>query len=111
MTMTITFRHLDATEAVKNHATDKIGKVQRFLRNPMTAHITLSKDGERNFSAEVDVHAAAQRFLARESGEDLYACLDKVVDKLERQIVSEKADNKGQERASQRLLPDVAEED
>ncbi len=111
MTITMTFRHLDSTEAVKAHATEKIGKVQRFLRLPMTAHVTLSKDGDRQFAVEVDIQSGAQRFHAHESTEDLYASLDKVVDKLERQIEREKTDKKGLERASQRLLPLDDEED
>ncbi len=111
MTTTLTFRHFDSSESVKAHATEKIGKVQRFLKLPMTAHITLSKDGDRQFAVEVDIHAGAQRFLAHESSEDLYASLDKVVDKLERQIVSEKEGKKGLERASQRLLPVLDDED
>lgn len=111
MNITITFRHLDATDAVKAHATEKIGKVQRFLRQPMNAQITLSKDGDRSFTVEVDVHSGSQHFHAHETTEDMYASLDKVVDKLERQVVSEKPDRKGLERASQRLLPDLVDED
>jgi ribosome-associated translation inhibitor RaiA len=41
----------------------------------------------------------------------MYASIDAVADKIERQIRSSKENLKGQERASQRLLPDVGDDD
>jgi len=41
----------------------------------------------------------------------MYATIDKVIDKLERQITAAKQSKKGAERASQRLLPNDSNED
>ena len=103
MNISITFRHMDATEAVKGYATDKVAKLQSFLRGPMKSQVTLSCQQDRLHSVEVDIHAGHAHFHAHETSEDMYASIDKVVDKIERQILSAKetvtAKKKGAERA------------
>jgi putative sigma-54 modulation protein len=111
MNIAVTFRHMDATEAVKGYATDKVSRMQRFLRAPMKSQVTLSCQQDRLHRVEVEIHAGAAHFHAHETSEDMYASIDKVADKIERQIISAKdaltTKKKGAERASQRLLPDV----
>ncbi len=112
MNITITFRHMDTTDAVKGYATEKVARLQRFLRWPMKGQVTLCCQHERLHSIEVDVHAGHAHFHAHETSEDMYASIDKVADKLERQIRSAKEANgrkKGGERASEHLLHDVIE--
>jgi putative sigma-54 modulation protein len=104
MNIGITFRQMEATDSVKNYATEKIGRVQKFLRQPMKAQVTVSCQS-RLHAVEVDIHAGAQHYHAHEETEDMYASIDKVVDKLERQIRADKDNKKGAERASERLLP------
>ncbi len=103
MNIAITFRQMDATEAVKGYATDKISKLQKFLRQPMQTQVTVSCQN-REHTVEVDLHSGTQRFHAHEASDDMYASIDKVVDKLERQIRAHKDNKKGAERASERLL-------
>ena len=109
MNISITFRHMDATDAVKIYATEKVGKVQRFLRVPMKGQVTLSCQQDRLHRVEVDIHAGHDRFHAHETSADMYASIDKVLDKLERQIVSAKkavsGRRKGAERANAHLTP------
>jgi putative sigma-54 modulation protein len=114
MNITITFRQMEATEAVKTYATEKAARLQKFLRRPMKCQVTLScKDGGRNHCAEVDTHSGDSHFHAHEHSEDMYATIDKVIDKLERQITTanESAKKKGAERVSSHLVTeDTGEE-
>jgi putative sigma-54 modulation protein len=113
MNIAITFRQMEATDAVKKYATEKVGRLQKFLRRPMKSQVTLScKDSGRNHCAEVDVHSGENHFHAHETSEDMYATIDKVIDKLERQITTsnETSKKKGSERVSQRLLEDTGED-
>jgi putative sigma-54 modulation protein len=114
MNIAITFRHMDATDAVKGYAGEKVARLQRFLRAPMTSQITMSCQHERLHTVEVDVHSGQAHFHAHETTEDMYASIDKVIDKIERQIASAKgsvtAKKKGAERASSRLAGDASEE-
>jgi putative sigma-54 modulation protein len=111
MNISITFRHMESTDAVKTYATEKIGKLQRMLRQPMKAEVKVSTQ-HRTHTAEVDIHAGAEHFHAHETSEDMYATLDMVADKLERQVRSrnEEKKKKGGERASDHLMADVLEE-
>ena len=108
MNITITFRHMDATDAVKGYATEKVARLQRFLRGPMKAQVTLCCQQDRLHSIEVDIHAGHVHFHAHETSEDMYASIDKVTDKIERQIRSAKewvtGKRKGGERASEHLV-------
>ncbi len=107
MNIAITFRQMDATDAVKGYATEKVGKLQKFLRQPLQVQITLSCQKTLHV-VEVDAHAGGQHFHAHEESEDMYASIDRVADKLERQIrgVHGAAKKKGADRASDHLLPD-----
>ena len=116
MNIAITFRQMEATDAVKGYATDKVARLQKFLRRPMKGQVTLScKDSGKHHCAEVDLHAGPDHFHAHETSEDMYASIDKVIDKLEAQIRKtngvEVAKKKGAERASERLLPEGAEDE
>lgn len=114
MNIAITFRHMDSTEAVKGYATEKVAKIQKFLRQPLKGQVTLSCQQNRLHSVEVDIHAGHEHFHATETSEDMYASIDKVIDKIERQIRSAKgavtAAKKGADRASDHLLPDLGED-
>jgi putative sigma-54 modulation protein len=115
MNISITFRHMDATDAVKAYATEKVAKMQRFLRSPLKGQVTLSCQHDRLHSVEVDIHAGPDHFHAHETSEDMYASIDKVADKIERQIESAKTlvtgKRKGADRAAQHLAADRAAED
>jgi putative sigma-54 modulation protein len=89
MNITITFRQMVGTEAVKQHAHDKIAKLQRFLRQAMSAQVTLSVEGLEHI-ADVSISSGSQHFHARERSADMYASIDKVIDKLDRQIEADK---------------------
>jgi putative sigma-54 modulation protein len=110
MNIAITFRHMDATEAVKTYASEKVAKLQKFLRQPMKGQVTLSCQS-RAHTAEVDIHSGGEHFHAHETSEDMYATIDKVTDKLERQIRGAKVSRKGGDRASERLIVDESGED
>jgi len=111
MNIAITFRQMDSTDAMKGYANEKVGRLQKFLRDPMKGQVKLSCQSNRLHSAEVDIHSGASHFHAHETSEDMYASIDKVIDKLERQIRGNKLSQKGKERASQRLIVDESGEE
>jgi putative sigma-54 modulation protein len=85
MNIAITFRHLEASEPVKTYANDKVAKLQKFLRQPMRAKVTLAVENKQQ-RCEVELNSGSSHFVASESGDDMYASIDRVIDKLERQI-------------------------
>lgn len=85
MNITITFRHMEGTDAAKRFAQEKVSKLQKFLRQAMTAQVTLSVEGLEHV-AEVSIQSGSAHFHASERSQDMYASIDMVIDKLERQI-------------------------
>lgn len=97
MNISITFRHLEATEAIKAYASEKLGKLQKFLRQPMTVKVTLSHESHEMI-AEVRISSGSEHVEAKESSDDMYAAIDKVLDKLERQINQQKGAQESKRR-------------
>ncbi len=75
------------TEAIKNYITEKIGRLDRYFENPveMKAYVVVRV---RNKDEIIEVTVPSSKFTLRAevSDTDLYAAIDKVSDKLERQI-------------------------
>lgn len=109
MNITITFRHMEGTEAVKKYAHEKVAKLQKFLRQAMSAQVTLSVEGPEH-SAEVGISSGSSHFHATERGQDMYASIDMVHDKLERQIRAAKGANVAKKRGSATVRELMAEE-
>ncbi len=97
MNISITFRHMDASEAIKAYAREKVAKLQKFLRQPMTAKVTLSLDKLRHV-AETRVSSGGAHLEAKESTEDMYVSIDRVIGKLERQIRATKGTAQAKKR-------------
>lgn len=85
MNISITFRQMDASDAIKKYATDKLAKLQRFLRRPLTGKITVSLD-RRKHVVEARISSGGEHLEAHEVSDDMYASIDRVMAKLERQI-------------------------
>jgi putative sigma-54 modulation protein len=102
MNISITFRHMEASEAIKSYAADKMSKLQKFLRQPMSAKVTLSLDKLKHV-AETRISSGGAHLEAKEASADMYASIDRVIDKLERQIRG----NKGAAKAKKRRRADT----
>jgi putative sigma-54 modulation protein len=87
--ISITFRHVDSSDALKRYSEEKITKLQKFLRQPMTAKVTLSLDRLKQV-AEVRISSGGEHLEAKEATNDMYASIDVVLGKLERQIRASK---------------------
>lgn len=87
MRIQFTFRNIESSDALKDYATDKLAKLQKYLKAPLDAEVTLSV--ERHLHG-ADVHLSAhdgETFVGREESEDMYASIDLVVDKIRNQLV------------------------
>ena len=98
MQIAFTFHNLDSSEALKSYATDKLVKLEKYMRDSMSASVTFCVE-RRSCSVEVSVHAAAETFHGHVEQEDMYAALNLVVDKLRQQISRAHAANTHRRRA------------
>ena len=78
---------LEVTESIKSYIEEKIGKLDKYFENPeeLTATVVVRVRGKEQI-VEVNVPSKKVILRAEESNEDLYASIDLVSDKLERQI-------------------------
>src|SRR5689334_14192465 len=85
MQLNITFRHLDASESLKEYARDKVDRVRKYLDQAGEAHVVLSLERHLHH-ADITIHSGAFVLRGREKSEDMYASLDLAMDKIERQL-------------------------
>jgi putative sigma-54 modulation protein len=85
MQVVVTFRNIEATEALREHAVAKLQRVQKFMRRPIEAHVVLAVVKHRHV-AEVTVMANRMTFNATEETDDLYSAIDLAISKIERQV-------------------------
>lgn len=89
MRISVTFRHMEPTDAIKDYVVKKLTKVNRYLDEPIEATVVLSLEKYRNI-AEVTLSAGRNVINCTESTDDIYSAIDKSLDKLERQIKKQK---------------------
>ena len=90
MHVTVTFRHVDPTPALRAYAEEKLARVKKYLRRPVDAHVILSVAKERHV-AEITLKADHVTMVAQEETHDLYSAIDLALDKLEHQAQKLKA--------------------
>ena len=82
MRVSVTFRNISTSESIKSYAQEKVSKLSRFLINPIDAEVVLEQQGFLNV-AEANIRASSRAFTGSESsGDDMYAAIDLMVDKL-----------------------------
>ncbi len=99
MNIAITFRHLEVSEPIKAHAEEKVSRLQKFLRQPMRAKVTLSIENKLH-ACEIEIGAGSAHFVAHDTNEDMYACIDRVLEKLERQVNAAHGSNIARKRGA-----------
>ena len=89
MTLNITGHHIDITPAIRNHVNLKLERVIRHFDHVTSTHVILSVDKLQQ-KAEVTLHVKGKDIFADATDADLYAAIDLLADKLDRQIVKHK---------------------
>ena len=108
MNFSVTFRNLEATDAIKEYARQKLGKVSKYLSEPIDFNVVIKVEKHRH-SAEVTLSSERKVFNCKEKTEDMYSAIDKAADKLERQV--NKAKDRVQSKRSPGNKPELIVED
>lgn len=104
MAISITIRHGDGPADLADFATEKCGRLEKFLRDAPRIDFVLEKDRTR-WTGEAILHATRhhERFVARDQHADPHGCVERLVEKLERQL------EKGKERRKDHRGPSFAD--
>jgi putative sigma-54 modulation protein len=90
MNLTISGHHLEVTPALREYVSTKLERVTRHFDQVVDITVLLCvekiSEKERRQRAEVTVHVKGKDIFVEQSSEDLYAAIDQLVDKLDRQV-------------------------
>ena len=89
MNLNITGHHVELTPAIREYATNKLDRVIRHFDHVTSVHVILSVD-KLVQKAEVTLHVKGKDIYADATDANLYASIDLVADKLDRQVVKHK---------------------
>ena len=109
MNLTISGHHLEVTPALRSYVTTKLDRMIRHFDQVVDVKVLLTvenlKEKERRQRAECSIHVKGSDMFAESSHEDLYAAVDDLVDKLDRQVVRHKSRVKNHHhQAAKRLM-------
>lgn len=90
MQLNITGHHVDVTPALKSYVEDKFKKIERRFNNITNIHVTLTVETKTLQRAEATVNLAKGEIHATSEHENMYAAIDALIDKIDRQVVKHK---------------------
>lgn len=89
MQIDLTGHHVDLTEPLRNYVNDKFERLERHFDNVTDVHVVLSVEKLRH-KAEATMMITGGKLFADSTEEDMYAAIDGLTDKLDRQIKKHK---------------------
>jgi putative sigma-54 modulation protein len=89
MQLNITGHHVDITDSLRNYIEEKMQRLERHFDHVTNVHVILSVEKVRR-KAEATLHINGANLFAEATDEDMYAAIDAMVDKLDRQILKHK---------------------
>lgn len=89
MNLKITGHHIEVTPAIREYVTSKIDRIARHFDQVIGTHVILSVQ-KLEQKAEITLHVSGHDFFAESVSENLYAAIDAMTDKLDRQVIKHK---------------------
>ncbi|MBG7622287.1 ribosome-associated translation inhibitor RaiA [Herbaspirillum sp. AP02] len=109
MNLTISGHHLELTPAIREYVQSKLARIKRHFDNVIDVSVILSVDKltekEKRQKAEINVHIKGKDLHAESIAHDLYAAIDALIDKLDRQVIKHK-DRLQEHHSMAKRLPD-----
>lgn len=84
MQISLSGHHVEITDSMRNYVNEKIAKLDRHFDQALDIHVVLTVEKLRH-KAEATLHVSGTSLHADSVQEDMYAAIDGLVDKLDRQ--------------------------
>ncbi len=94
MQLNISGHHVEVTAPLKEYVENKFERLQRHFDQITNTQVTLIVE-KMVQKAEATLHIAGGDVFAQSESEDMYAAIDLLVDKLDRQLIKHKQKNRG----------------
>jgi len=92
MNLKLIGNHVEITDAMREYVISKISKITRHFDHVIDVSVILSVEKLKQ-KAEANVHVRGKDIFVETDSEDMYASIDSLVDKLDRQILKHKEKN------------------
>ena len=89
MNLTITGHHLEITPAIRGYVEDKMARVTRHFDQVIDVSVILAVEKLKH-KAEVNLHLSGKDIFVEAIDADMYAAIDSLADKLDRQVLKHK---------------------
>ncbi|MEX2165227.1 MAG: ribosome-associated translation inhibitor RaiA [Sulfuricaulis sp.] len=89
MQITVSGHQIEITESMRTYASEKVGRIQKHFDHVINANIVLHVQKNQHI-AEATIHARGTTMHANAEGADMYAAIDSVAGKLDRQVLKHK---------------------
>lgn len=89
MQIELTGHHIEVTDSLRDYVNEKMARLERHFDKVSNIHVILEVEGSRQ-KAEATVHMSGHDVFATCTEDDMYASIDGLVDKLDRQVKKHK---------------------
>ena len=86
MQVSTTFRQMEQSDALKTYAEEKLDRVAKYIDEPVNVHVYFTVEKKIRHIVEIVISAKGITTKASEATNDMYAAIDAVIDKIERQL-------------------------
>ena len=104
MKIDVTGHHVDITDALRGYVEEKFQRLERHFDNVVDAHVILTVE-KKTRKAEATLAVSGARLFAEACAEEMYAAIDALIDKLDRQVVRHKEKRTDHHREQGRVGP------
>jgi putative sigma-54 modulation protein len=91
MQINVSGQQIEITEPLRQYVNDKIGRIQKHFDHVTNTNVVLHHEKKKNrHLAEATINAKGAQLHANSEGDDMYAVIDALADKLDRQVLKHK---------------------
>jgi len=106
MQINLTGHHIEVTPPLREYVNSKIERLERHFDHVTNIHVVLSVEKLRH-KAEATVHVSGGNLFADATQGDMYAAIDSLIDKLDRQVKKHKEKMTDHHRSEGSIKNDV----
>ena len=89
MQIDLTGHHIEITDSLRDHVNEKMARIERHFDKIGSTHVILTVENVRH-KAEATLHLSGHDIFADCTEDDMYVAIDRLVDKLDRQVKKHK---------------------
>ena len=102
MNLKLSAQHLETPETIRHFIEEKIEKLKTHFDKMVDIHVNL-KIEKLHHIAEATIHVRGHTFFALSTAEDMYVAIDKMIGKLDRQLIKHKEKLKSHHEKNNRI--------